>query len=108
VRLRTVRHARMPEAGKRTLKRQLVVEVELALKSQPQLRLVKVADGARDNWEFLAKELPPGEEVVGFYHAAEHLRRAFGHVYGEASPKAQASFKEYGICCSRPRTGWAR
>ncbi|MCK7492751.1 MAG: hypothetical protein MZW92_15385, partial [Comamonadaceae bacterium] len=69
--------------------------MEQALKSQPQLRLVKVADGARDNWEFLAKELPPGEEVVDFYHAAEHLRRAFGQVYGEASPKAQASFEEY-------------
>ncbi len=84
-----------PSRSKRTLKRQLVAEVEHALKRQPQLRLVKVADGARDNWEFLAKELPPGEEVVDFYHAAEHLRRAFGHVYGEASPKAQASFKEY-------------
>jgi hypothetical protein len=94
-RLRTVRQARMPEPKKRTLKRQLVAEVQYALKSQPQLRLVKVADGARDNWEFLAKELPPGEEVVDFYHAAEHLRRAFDHVYGEASPKAQASFKEY-------------
>ena len=94
-RLRTLRHARMPEPKKRTLKRQLVVEVEQAFKSQPQLRLVKVADGARDNWEFLAKELPPGEEVVDFYHAAEHLRRAFGQVYGEASPKAQASFEEY-------------
>jgi hypothetical protein len=94
-RLRTLRHARMPEPGKRSLKRQLVAEVEHALNSQPQLRLVKVADGARDNWEFLAKELPPGEEVVDFYHAAEHLRRAFGQVYGEASPKALASFEEY-------------
>jgi hypothetical protein len=94
-RLHTVRHARMPEPKKRTLKGQLVAEVERALARQPQLRLVKVADGAHDNWEFLAKELPPGEEVVDFYHAAEHLRRAFGHVYGEQSLKAQASFKEY-------------
>ena len=85
----------MPEPKKRTLKRQWVAEVERALERQPHLRRVKVADGARDNGEFLAKELPPGEEVVDFYHAAEHLRRAFGHVYGERSPKAQASFKEY-------------
>jgi len=94
-RLSTVRVARMPEPKKTTLKRQLVAEVEHALEQQPQIRLVKVADGARDNWEFLAQELPPGEEVVDFYHAAEHLRRAFDHVYSEASPKAQASFKEY-------------
>lgn len=46
-RLRTVRVARMPEAKKVMLKRQLVAEVEHALKHQPQLRLVKVADGAR-------------------------------------------------------------
>jgi hypothetical protein len=94
-RLRTVRHARMPESKKRTLKRQLVAEVEDAFRHQPQLRLVKVADGARDNWEFLAKDLPPGEEVVDFYHAAEHLKRAFEHAYGEASLKARASFAQY-------------
>lgn len=94
-RLHTVRFARMPQAKKATLKRQLVAEVEHALLQQPGLRLVKVADGARDNWEFLAKELPWGEEVVDFYHAAEHLRRAFDHVYGETSPKAQGAFKEY-------------
>lgn len=94
-RLRTVRHARMPEPKKRTLKRQLASEVAHALAQEPRLRLVKVADGARDNWEFLAKELPPGEEVVDFFHAAEHLRRAFDHAYGEGAVKAQAGFAEY-------------
>jgi hypothetical protein len=94
-RLRTVRNARMPESKKLTLKRQLVAEVENALRRQPQLRLVKVADGARDNWEFLAKDLPPGEEVVDFYHAAEHLRRAFDDAYGEGSVKSQSGFEEY-------------
>lgn len=94
-RLRTVRHARMPESKKQTLKRQLVAEVENAFCQQPHLRLVKVADGARDNWTFLANDLPPGVEVVDFYHAAEHLKRAFDHAYGEASPKSRASFAEY-------------
>lgn len=94
-RLRTVRTARMPESKKRTLKRQLVAEVENAFRQQPQMRLVKVADGALDNWEFLSKDLPPGVEVVDFYHAAEHLKRAFDHVYGEGSPKARACFAEY-------------
>lgn len=94
-RLRTVRTARMPESKKRTLKRQLVAEVENAFRQQPHLRLVKVADGARDNWEFLAKELPPGVEVVDFYHGAEHLKRAFDHAHGEGAPKARACFAEY-------------
>lgn len=94
-RLRTVRNARMPEAKKQTLKRQLVAEVEHAFRQAPNLRLVKVADGALDNWDFLAKDLPPGVEVVDFYHAAEHLKRAFDHAYGEASAKSRASFAEY-------------
>ena len=94
-RLSTVRTARMPESKKRTLKRQLAAEVEHAFRQQPHLRLVKVADGARDNWEFLAKELPPGVEVVDFYHAAEHLKRAFDQVHGEGAPKAHACFAEY-------------
>lgn len=94
-RLRTVRHARMPESKKQTLKRQLVAEVENAFRQHPNLRLIKVADGALDNWDFLCKDLPPGIEVVDFYHAAEHLKRAFEHAYGEASPKATARFAEY-------------
>jgi len=94
-RLRTVRHARMPESKKQTLKRQLVAEVENAFRQQPDLRLVKVADGARDNWDFLAMDLPDGVEVVDFYHAGEHLKRAFDHAYGESSDKSRASFAEY-------------
>lgn len=94
-RLGTVRYARMPESKKQTLKRQLVAEVENAFRQQPDLRLVKVADGARDNWTFLANDLPQGIEVVDFYHAAEHLKRAFDHAYGEASPKSRANFAEY-------------
>ncbi len=52
--LRTVRHARMPEPKKQTLKRQRVAEVENTFSQQPNLRRVKVADGALDNWDFLA------------------------------------------------------
>ncbi len=94
-RLHTVRYARMPESKKRTLKRQLVAEVESALRQQPHLRRVKVADGARDNWTFLANDLPPVIEVVDFYHAAEPLKRAFDHAYGEASPKSRTGFAKY-------------
>ncbi len=58
-RLRTVRNARMPEVKKQTLKRQLVAEVENDFQRQPNLRLVKVADGARDSWDFLAPGIFP-------------------------------------------------
>ncbi|MDO3651383.1 hypothetical protein Q3A91_30985, partial [Nocardia mangyaensis] len=36
-----------------------------------------------------------GIEVVDFYHACEHLKRAFDLAYGENSSKAKAQFEKY-------------
>ena len=62
--------ARMPEVKKATLKVTLSKEVNSCLAERPDLKVVKVADGAKDNWTFLSGELPDGEEVIDFYHAA--------------------------------------
>ncbi len=91
-RLCTRRMARMPEANKATLKSQLTAEVMGALKQRPDLRVVKVADGAPDNWSYLGETLPFGEEVLDFYHAAAYLGDALGAVYGESTPQYQARF----------------
>ena len=88
-RLCTRRMARMPEGNKATLKRQLTAEVMGALIRRPDLRVVKVADGAADNWSYLGETLPCGEEVLDFYHAAEHLGNALGAAYGEGTLKYQ-------------------
>jgi hypothetical protein len=84
-RLCTRRMARMPETHKRTLKAQLTAEVMGALVRRPDLRVVKLADGAPDNWSYLSEVLPLGEEVLDFYHAVEHLNSALGAAYGEGS-----------------------
>jgi hypothetical protein len=89
VRLCTRRMARMPEANKATLKRQLTAAVLGALIQRPDLRVVKVADGAPDNWSYLSEVLPVGQEVLDFYHAAEHLGAALGAAYGEGTSKYQ-------------------
>ncbi len=86
--LATRRYGRMPERKKMTLKSFLTKEVEYALKCNPELQLVKVADGARDNWAFLEEELPDGISVLDFYHAAEHLKKAFEAAYGVDSQNA--------------------
>ena len=91
-RLRTTRIARMPEPKKATLKSMLTEELKTVLTARPELQVVKIADGARDNWTFLAEELPPGIEVVDFYHAAEHLHAALATAYGETSLKCQEQF----------------
>jgi hypothetical protein len=91
-RLLTRRMARMPEEHKATLKSQLTAEVLGALMQRPALRVVKVADGAPDNWSYLGELLPFGEEVLDFYHAATHLGDALRAAYGEATPQYQARF----------------
>ena len=59
-RLSTVRMARMPESKKATLKSMVSAEVEAVLSQHPDLELVKIADGAKDNWTFLSRVLPEG------------------------------------------------
>lgn len=86
-RLLTRRMARMPETNKRTLKSQLTAEVMGALRQRPDLRVITVADGAPDHWSYLGETLPFGEEVLDFYHAAEHLGAALGVAYGEGTPR---------------------
>ncbi len=93
--LATRRYGRMPEHKKLTLKEFLKDELSHALDCQPNLQIVKVADGAKDNWTFLDQTLPKGISVLDFYHAAEHLKKAFEIIYGVKSLKATLEFKKY-------------
>jgi hypothetical protein len=88
----TVRFARMPEAGKATLKQMLADEVEAALRDRPGLRIAKLADGAKDNWTFLSRMLPGGVEIVDFFHATEHLFEALSVAHGATSARTHAEF----------------
>ena len=94
-RLHSVRMGRMPHSCKVSLKAMLAAEVEAVLDRRPDLTVVKLADGARDNWTFLTGALPDGVELIDFYHAAEQLSDAFDAAYGTHSPKAMAQFKLY-------------
>lgn len=91
-RLLTRRLARMPEPGKASLKEALTAEVHAALTERPDLALVKVADGAKDNWTYLADDLPAGAEVLDFFHATEHLNNALVAAYGETHPKRRSQY----------------
>lgn len=96
-RLHTIRFARMPEPKKRTLKAMLREEVGRVLAERPDLTVVKIADGALDNWEYLSEEIPVGLEVIDFYHATEHLRVALECAYGEGSSKARQQYEKLRI-----------
>ncbi|HEY5456377.1 MAG TPA: hypothetical protein VIJ96_12985 [Acidothermaceae bacterium] len=95
--LATTRLGRMPESGKATLKAALTDELDAALTQRPALRVVGIADGVKDNWAFLST-LPGGrgdEQIVDFWHAAQHLNEALEAVYGEASLRCQAEFQKH-------------
>jgi hypothetical protein len=92
-RLETIRQGRMPRSGKPELKGWLVGELFAALARKPGLQVVKLADGALDNWEFLEGEtLPGGMSVVDFFHAVEHLAEALTSAYGEGADKFKQRF----------------
>jgi hypothetical protein len=98
-RLATRRMARMPEPKKATLKRMLQDEIIRVLERRPELWVVALADGAKDNWTFLSKEMLEGIEVarlieiVDFFHAAEQLHGALETAYGK-SPQCKAQFEK--------------
>ncbi len=94
-RLATTRYARMPESKKATLKNTLSADVKAVLAQRPELRLVKLADGAKDNWTYLSEELPDGDERIDFFHAAENLQAVFDNAYGQRSAKAHSQFEKY-------------
>jgi hypothetical protein len=98
-RLQTVRYGRMPESKKVTLCQELEAEVQAILSVQPRVKLVKLADGARENWRFLGQlklGVPAAQieswEIVDYYHGCDHLKHALDLVWGEQTPKGQAEF----------------
>ena len=93
-RLDTVAMGRMPEAKKATLKTTLAAELDAALGKRPDLQVVTVADGARDNWRFLDGLAPDATAVVDFYHATEQLKSALDACYGETDPRGRAQFEK--------------
>lgn len=92
--LSTIRQGRMPEPNKATLKAILTAELMSVLAQRPDLNVVRLADGAKDNWTFLDALPVEGPSVVDFWHAAEHLADALDAAYGEHSAKSRAQFEK--------------
>ena len=87
----------MPEAGKKTLKNQLQQSISTILSQKPELKLIKIADGAADNWRFMSDTLFPGQgvELLDYFHACDHLNDAMEAAYGKGSATAVAKYQEY-------------
>ena len=97
-RLGTLRVGRMPEANKAALKETLSAEVEAALAQRPDLELVKLADGAHDNWSYLDELAPQAvssETLVDFFHAAAQLKDAVDAAYGENDARGRTQYEKH-------------
>ena len=70
----TIYMAATPEYGRATFLGRLEAEVGRVKQKYPESRYVGIADGAKGNWEFLAKHTDA--QVVDFWHAAEYLGKA--------------------------------
>ncbi|NES87375.1 MAG: hypothetical protein F6K10_42020 [Moorea sp. SIO2B7] len=105
-RLQTVRYGRMPEKNKVTLHEQLEAECQSILHLRPDLTVVMLADGAKDNWQSLgtldfglAPDIPPPKvvNIVDFFHGAEHLKEGCDAIWGKASVETKAQFERLRI-----------
>jgi hypothetical protein len=75
----TIYMAATPEYGKATFLGRLEAEVARVKQKHPGARYVGIADGAKENWEFLAKHTDA--QVVDFWHAAEYMGKAAAALY---------------------------
>lgn len=102
-RLGTIRYGRMPETKKASLCAQLEAEVQSILALRPDLKIIKLADGAKENWRFLDQldlglptDLPrqtdPTVSIVDFCHAADHLKKACDAIWPDDPAHSKAKF----------------
>jgi hypothetical protein len=86
---------RMPEPNKATLKQMIDDELTDVLTERPDLTLVGIADGAKDNWTYLETlRVDDALLVLDFYHAAEHLKVGLEAAYGEGNPAGRSKFEQ--------------
>jgi hypothetical protein len=87
----TIYLAATPEYGKATFLGRLEAEVARVKEKHPGAHFVGIADGAKGNWEFLAKHTDA--QVVDFWHAAEYLGKAATVLY-RGQPAAREQWLE--------------
>jgi hypothetical protein len=87
-----IRFGRGPEPKKLALKDTLRRDLAHILAQHPHLRLAKITDAGGDNWEYTAT-LPPGPEILDFFHATEHLGAAIAAVHGDGTLATRHTFE---------------
>jgi hypothetical protein len=87
-----LRFGRGPEPKKLALKETLRKDLAHVLAHHPHLQLAKITDAGSDNWEYTAT-LPPGPEILDFFHATEHLGAAIAAIHGDGTFATRHKFE---------------
>jgi hypothetical protein len=87
-RILTRRWGRMPQKHKVDLQTQLAAEYA-AVKDRVAV-VVKISDGAHDNWRLLNEIAPDGIEILDFHHAFGHVHSALEALWGEGTVQVRA------------------
>jgi hypothetical protein len=79
-RLHTIYCSATPEYGKEKFKDKFSREIERVKEKFPDALYIGLADGAKDNWTFLAKYTK--RLLLDFYHAREYISKAASAIFG--------------------------
>ena len=75
----TIYFGAAPEYGKATFKKRFETEIRRLKAHYPDALYLGIADGAKDNWTFLAPHVD--RQLLDFYHVTEYLAKASHAVY---------------------------
>ena len=75
----TIYFGAAPEYGKATFKKRYEREIQRLKARYPDALYLGIADGAKDNWAFLAPHVD--RQLLDFYHVTEYLAKASHAVY---------------------------
>lgn len=91
-RLHTIYIASAPEYGKEKFKQKLRREIECVRELYPKANFIGLADGAKDNWEFL--EQLTNVQITDFYHATEYLTGVSEALFSKKQEKERQQWLE--------------
>ncbi len=91
-RMHTIYVANAPEYGKKTFKERMDEEILNIKKEFPKAKIIGVADGAKENWNFLSKYTDLN--TLDFYHATEYLSLASKGFHPRSVPKRKVWFEK--------------
>lgn len=87
-RIHTIYTGAAPEYGKERFREQFAREIERIKATYPKARYVGLADGAADNWAFLAPRVD--QQVLDFYHVSEYVGHTAQAIFGRRQREREA------------------